>query len=66
MTEVTKRQPSELDRLIGHILVGIGVAYVGSRLLGRTGGLVAGVLGVVAHNELDSPIAQLVAGVIDI
>jgi hypothetical protein len=47
--------------LIAHLLVGGATAVVVGRKTGGLGGLLAGAAAVIAHEELDAPIADLLA-----
>jgi hypothetical protein len=46
-------------RMISHGLVGIGAFAVGTKVKGPAAGVVAGGIGIVAHEVLDIPVAML-------
>jgi hypothetical protein len=56
-----KMRPSNADRILGHIIVAAVVAFVGSKVKGVPGAITGAVIGVIAHEELDAPLAQVIA-----
>lgn len=58
---MANKQPSDADRIMGHLIVAAVVAFIGSRIKGVPGAIAGAVIGVVAHEELDAPLAQLIA-----
>lgn len=46
-------------RIISHGLVGIGAFAIGTNLKGPGAGVVAGGVGILAHEVLDIPVAML-------
>lgn len=55
------KRPDPGTRLTAHLLVGGATAVVVGRKTGGLGGLLAGAAAVIAHEELDAPIADLLA-----
>ena len=58
---MAKKQPSDTDRLISHVIVAVVVGFIGSKIKGAPGAIVGAVVGAVAHYELDAPVALAVA-----
>jgi hypothetical protein len=55
-------KPTQADRLISHTLVGLAVAFIASQIIsGAPGAIIGFVAGVIAHDELDAPVAQVIA-----
>jgi hypothetical protein len=55
-----KKQPDQLATLLGHAVVGIGVAYVAGRLVKAAivPAIMVGAIAVLVHAALDQPVAQ--------
>ena len=58
---MAKKRPSETDRLLSHVIVALIVGFVGNQIKGAPGAIAGAVLGVIAHEELDAPVAQMIA-----
>jgi uncharacterized membrane protein len=54
-------RPDFATRLVSHALVSVGVGYLIADTWGTVPGLVAAMVAAVAHEELDAPLAQLLA-----
>jgi hypothetical protein len=54
-------RPDPAARLLSHALVSIAVGYLIADTWGAVPGLAAAVVAAVAHEELDAPLAQLLA-----
>jgi len=61
---MAKRKPSQWAIWIGHAVVGAAAAYVGVRIAkemaadAQLAGLVSAVVAMIAHDQLDAPVAQ--------
>lgn len=58
-----QNQPSRTDRIIAHAVVGVGVGALVGKRTGLWGFIVGAVVGVVVHEALDAPAAQVVADI---
>jgi hypothetical protein len=54
-------KPDGIDRAVSHAVVSVGAGLLGLRLAGPLGFVAGAVLGLVAHEALDAPLAQAVA-----
>lgn len=54
-------QPDARARLVSHLLVGLAVGAVVGTRKGADSFLISGLVGVVAHELLDAPVAAIVS-----
>jgi hypothetical protein len=54
-------KPDGADRVVSHAAVSVGVGLLGLKLAGPLGFVAGAVLGLLAHEALDAPLAQAVA-----
>lgn len=55
------KSPTQAERMISHILVGLAVGAIFSTKTGIIGFVVAGLVAAWAHAKLDAPVARLIA-----
>jgi phosphotransferase system glucose/maltose/N-acetylglucosamine-specific IIC component len=55
---VPNKQPNAVIRLAANALVSVLVAWIVTKVFGRRAGLGAAVIGVIAHELLNKPIAN--------
>ena len=63
---MAKRQPTDMQKWVARAIVGAGVTYAAAKLVKGAGlgpQLVIGVLGMVGHEMLDAPVAQVIADI---
>jgi hypothetical protein len=59
---VPDEQPDALANWLGHLVVGLGVLWIATKLFHRPAiGLAFGVAAGVAHQALDAPLAQVLS-----
>jgi hypothetical protein len=55
---VPNKQPNAVIRLAANALVSLLVAWIVTKVFGKRAGLAAAVIGVIAHELLNKPIAN--------
>jgi hypothetical protein len=58
---VKNRRPTETDRIVSHLVVGLVAGALVGQKTGLWGFIIAGVLAAVAHELLDAPLAGVIA-----
>lgn len=56
-----KKPPTEAERMISHMLVGLAVGAMFSIKTGIIGFVITGLVAAWAHAELDAPLVRLIA-----
>jgi hypothetical protein len=59
--ELVKKQPSDRDRALSHVVVAIAVGLIVGKKFGKWGFVVGALVGAEAHEILDAPVAQVIA-----
>lgn len=57
------KQPTQVDRIVAHAIVGAAVTAVVGKQAGLLAGVLVAALAVIAHEVADAPVAQLVAAI---
>ena len=60
--DMTQKQPDQTARWISHALVGFAASALIGKKAGGAGAILGFVLAIIAHDALDAPVAQAVAG----
>jgi hypothetical protein len=57
---MAKRQPDQVAKILGHAIVGIGVAYVAKQVVVKAvpPAIFLGVMAIIIHDVFDAPVSQ--------
>jgi 4-amino-4-deoxy-L-arabinose transferase-like glycosyltransferase len=58
---VASKEPNALIRLAANALVSLLVAWIVTKIFGKRAGLGAAVIGVIAHEVLNKPLANAIS-----
>jgi hypothetical protein len=58
---VASKQPNPVIRLAANALVSLLVAWIVAKVFGKRAGLGAAIIGVIAHEMLNKPVANALA-----
>jgi uncharacterized membrane protein YvlD (DUF360 family) len=58
---VASKQPNTVIRLAANALVSMLVAWIVSKMFGKRAGIGAAIIGVIAHEVLNKPVANALA-----
>ena len=58
---MSNKRPTNTDRIVSHILVGLVVGYLVGKQTGKWGFVIAALASAGAHEMFDAPVANVVA-----
>jgi hypothetical protein len=58
---VARAQPNTIIRLAANALVSLVVAWIVAKVFGKRAGIGAAIIGVIAHEALNKPVANALA-----